>query len=459
MTTFWCERAWLPDGLAEGVRVEVADARFADVQPGTTPRRGDERLGGVVLPGFADAHSHAFHRALRGRTHDAGGSFWTWRDRMYAVADVLTPELYERLAAATYAEMSLAGVTSVGEFHYLHHRRDGSPYPDPDAMAEALRRAAARAGVRLTLLDACYLHGGLGPAGYTPLAAHQRRFGDGDAGAWRARVARLRERWALDPGARVGAAVHSVRAVDPVAVAVVARWAREQDVPLHVHLSEQPEENEAVRTVYGRTPTRLLHEADVLGPRTTVVHAVHLSDQDAALLAHSGAGVCVCPSTERDLADGLAPVEALRVAGVPLCVGSDQHVQADLLAEARGVEEHARLGTGRRGVLRPDDLVRALTVSGHQALGWEDAGRIEPGARADLVEVATGSVATAGADPGQVVLVAGSPDVRTVVRDGMTVARRGVHVSGDVAAALRAVVDEVWARVGSAAGSAAGAVR
>ncbi len=449
MSTFWCERAWLPDGLAEGVRVEVRDGRVDTVRAGTAPRRGDERLAGVVLPGFANVHSHAFHRALRGRTHDDGGSFWTWRERMYAVADVLTPELYERLAGAVYAEMSLAGVTTVGEFHYLHHRRDGTPHPDPDpdAMAEALRRAAARAGVRLTLLDACYLHGGLGPEGYQPPSAHQRRFADGGADPWRARVARLHAAWAGDTGARVAAAVHSVRAVDPAAVRVVARWAREQGVPLHVHLSEQPGENDAVRAAHGATPTRVLHDADALGPGTTVVHAVHLDPDDVALLGGSGTGVCLCPSTERDLADGLAPVGPLRAAGSPLCVGSDQHVVTDLLAEARGVEEHARLATGRRGVVPPADLVEILTAAGHRALGWDDAGRIAVGARADLVELATDSAATAGSDPAQVVLVAGARDVRTVVRDGMTVARHGEHVSGDVAAALRTTIEEIWAQV------------
>ncbi len=450
MSAFWCERAWLPGGLAEGVRLDVGEGRFRAVLPGTSPRRGDTVLPGVTLPGLANAHSHAFHRALRGRTHGDGGSFWTWRDRMYAVAGVLTPEVYERLATAAYAEMSLAGVTSVGEFHYVHHQPDGRPYPDPHAMAEALRRAAARAGVRLTLLDACYLHGGLGPGGYEPLGPHRRRFGDGDAGAWRARVEDLRAAWAGADDARVGAAVHSVRAVDPVAVRVVARWAQEREVPLHVHLSEQPGEDDAARAGLGGSPARLLHEAGALGPRTTAVHGVHLDADDVALLGASGTGVCVCPSTERDLADGLAPVAGLLAAGSPLCVGSDQHVLTDLLAEARGVEEHARLATGRRGVLRPGQLVDVVTVHGHRALGWDDAGRIEAGARADLVEVATDGTATAGADPAQLVLVAGAADVRTVVRDGLTVARGGEHVAGDVAALLRARIEEVWTLVDDA---------
>ncbi|WP_278236300.1 formimidoylglutamate deiminase [Isoptericola sp. AK164] len=446
--TFWCEHAWLPGGLAAGVRVETSAGRVTAVEPGTAPVAADTVLPGVVLPGLADAHSHAFHRALRGRTHDDGGSFWTWRERMYAVADVLTPALYEELATATYAELALAGVTAVGEFHYVHHAPDGGRYDDPHAMAGALRRAASRAGVRLTLLDTCYLHGGLdvdGAAGaYRPLAPSQRRFGDGDADAWRTRVEELRSAWAGADDVRVGAAVHSVRALAPDEIAVVAAWAQEHEAPLHAHLSEQPGENQAARSVHGTSPTGVLDAAGALGPRTTVVHGVHLDADDVARLAASGTAVCVCPTTERDLADGLAPVDRLAATGVPLCVGSDQHVAADLLAEARGLEEQARLRTGRRGVLAPAAVVEAATAAGHRALGWDDAGRIEVGARADLVAVALDTPAVAGTDPAQLALVAGAGDVRTVVRDGRTVVRDGRHVDLDVAAALRTSIARVW---------------
>ena len=181
MTTYWAPYALLPDGLAADVAVEVAAGRFAAVTPGAAPGSAD-RLPGVLLPGFANGHSHAFHRALRGRTHDAGGTFWTWRDRMYAVAARLDPDSQLALARAAYAEMALAGVTAVGEFHYLHHGPGGRPYADPNAMAEALRQAAADAGVRLTLLDTCYLAGGLDAGGHRPLAGEQLRFGDGDRG-------------------------------------------------------------------------------------------------------------------------------------------------------------------------------------------------------------------------------------------------------------------------------------
>ncbi|GAA2234967.1 formimidoylglutamate deiminase [Promicromonospora sukumoe] len=483
MSGFWCERAWLPGvggtgrsvsgstqaddgpapgGVVESVRVVTDGGRIVAVEPGVPASDGDVRLRGVVLPGLANAHSHAFHRALRGRTHADGGSFWTWRDGMYALAAALTPERYERLARAVFAEMSLGGTTAVGEFHYVHHRPDGTPYPaadgGPNAMAEALRSAARDAGVHLTLLDTCYLHGGLGPAGYEPLAPEQARFGDGSVERWAARVDALRTAWADDDRALVGAAAHSVRAVASDELAAVARWARAAGAPLHVHLSEQPGENEAALAALGVTPTRLLHDAGALGPGTTAVHAVHLTGDDVALLGTSGTGVCLCPTTERDLADGIAPGLRLARAGSPLSVGTDQHVTADVLAEARGVEEHERLASGRRGAFAPATLVEIATSAGHAALGRPDAGRIAVGAPADLVAVRLDTARTAGTDPAQVVLVAGAADVSDVVAGGDLVVRDGVHRAGDVARMLVEAIEELWAAAGQTAvvGKAAG---
>jgi formiminoglutamate deiminase len=436
--TYWCERAWLEAGPTPRVRVVVADGRIAAVEVGVDAAPGDERLAGLVLPGIADAHSHAFHRALRGRTHDGGGTFWTWRDRMYAVAARLDPDAYLALARAAYAEMALAGVTCVGEFHYLHHRPGGTPYADPNAMGHALVQAAAEAGIRLTLLDTCYLAGGLDASGHAPLDDVQVRFGDGTAAAWAARVADLPE----SDHVRVGAAVHSVRAVPADQLPEVVQAAAGR--PLHVHLSEQPRENAACAAFYGRTPTALLAGHGVLGPATTAVHATHLSEPDIALLGGSGTSVCACPSTEADLADGIGPFRALRAAGSPLAVGSDQHAVVDLLAEARLVECHERLASGERGRLAPTELVDALTVHGHRCLGWPDAGRIGPGQRADLVAIALDSPRTAGAAPEQVVMAAGAEDVRTVVVDGRVVVRDRQHVLGDVGALLATAITPLW---------------
>ncbi len=281
--TYFADYARLPAGVARNVRFEIADGRFASVETDTEP--GDaHRLPGIVLPGFANAHSHAFHRALRGRTHNGGGTFWTWRERMYAVADRLDPDSYLTLARATYAEMALAGITAIGEFHYLHHAPGGVRYNDPNAMAEALRQAAADVGVRLTLLDACYLTAGIGD---TELAPTQLRFSDGTADAWAERVGALRN----SAGMRIGAAIHSVRAVprDAIPTVVSASTSR----PLHVHVSEQPAENEACLAAYGCTPTALLAEHGAIGPETTAVHATHLTEADIRVLTRHRQ-LCAC---------------------------------------------------------------------------------------------------------------------------------------------------------------------
>jgi formiminoglutamate deiminase len=426
---WWAPHALLPTGPARDVLVEVAGGRFTAVRPGS-PAGDAHRLPGVVLPGFANAHSHAFHRALRGRTHDRGGTFWTWRERMYAVAGRLDPDSYRALARAAYAEMALAGVSAVGEFHYLHHGPGGRPYADPHAMSCALVEAAAEAGVRLVLLDTCYLAGGLAPEGHRPLEGVQLRFGDRDADAWAARAA---------DGPAHGVAAHSVRAVPRAALATVAAAARGR--PLHVHLSEQPAENAACRAAHGLTPTGLLAAEGLLGPATTAVHATHLTDADVALLGASGTGACLCPTTERDLADGIGPAVALRDSGVPLSLGSDQHAVVDLVEEARAVEMHARLDSGERGRFSPEALLAALTR--HSAIGGSDAG-LAVGAPADLVAVRLDTVRTAGTDPAQVLLAATAADVDTVLVGGRVVVREGRHRLGDVGRSLREAIDPLW---------------
>jgi formiminoglutamate deiminase len=431
--TWFADFAALPGGLARDVRFELADRRFAAVTPGADPT-GATRLPGVVLPGFANCHSHAFHRALRGRTHAGGGTFWTWREQMYALAARLDPDRYLDLARATYAEMALTGVTSVGEFHYLHHAPGGRPYADPNEMGNALTAAARDAGVRLTLLDACYLAGGLEASGHLPLDEVQRRFADTDVDAWAARVKPLGD----TDGVRHGVAIHSVRAVPREAIPTVVEVADGR--ALHVHVSEQPAENEACQAYYRRTPTGLLAEAGALGPCTTAVHATHLTAADVALLHEST--VCFCPSTEADLADGIGPARELAAAGATLSLGSDQHAAVDLLADARDLELHQRLRSGERGVLAPTDLLGALTAQA--SLGWPDAGRLEAGARADLVAVRLDSPRTAGCDPAQVVFAAGAADVETVIIDGRVVASGGQHILGDVGRLLTDAIGAAW---------------
>ncbi len=419
MTRYHAELAWLGGDRAErDVLIEVRGDRIASVVAGAGGPGDAIHLRGLTLPGLANAHSHAFHRALRGRTHRGGGTFWTWREDMYAKAGELDPESYFALARATYGEMALAGITCVGEFHYLHHGPDGTPYADPNAMGEALIEAAREAGIRITLLDACYLAGGFGE----PPQGPQVRFSDGDAHAWAERFAALRAR----DHAKIGAAIHSVRAVPADQLAIVAEHA-----PLHFHLSEQRAENEACLAAHGCTPTELLAEHGAVGAQSCAVHATHLTDRDVTLLHETT--VCMCPTTERDLADGIGPAPG------PLCLGSDSHAVIDLFEEARAVELDERLRTETRGHHAAADLLRA--AANHAPLGWDDAGALREGARADLVTVGLDSVRLAGTHAAtaleSVVLAATAADVRHVVVDGRHVVEDGLHTGFDVPRALQ----------------------
>ncbi|WP_328547111.1 formimidoylglutamate deiminase [Streptomyces platensis] len=440
-TTYWLEHAWLGTHVEPGVAVDTADGRITAVRTGVdTPPPGATALRGLTLPGLANAHSHAFHRALRGTVQVGTGTFWTWREIMYSVADRLTPDTYFALARAAYAEMALAGITCVGEFHYLHHAPGGTRYSDPNAMGEALLAAAAEAGIRITLLDTAYLSAGFGAAPNH----HQLRFSDGTADRWAERADALKER----PHARIGAAVHSIRAVPAGQLGTVADWARARQAPLHVHLSEQTAENDACRDAHGVTPTRLLADHGALGPRTTAVHATHLTDEDIALLGGSHTGVCMCPTTERDLADGIGPAVQLQGRGSPLSLGSDSHAVIDLLEEARAMELDERLRTRTRGHWTAAALLRAATADGHAALGWDDAGTLEAGSLADLTTIALDSVRTAGPPPRlaaeTAVFAASAADVRHTIVGGRQIVRDGVHtLVPDVPTALAASIAAV----------------
>jgi len=445
------ELAWLPgQGVQRDVLIEAAGDRFTAVRAGAPAAAapGTVRLRGLTLPGLANAHSHAFHRALRGITQAGRGTFWTWRERMYQVAERLEPDSYLALARAVYGEMTLAGVTCVGEFHYLHHRPGGVPYADPNAMGRALLQAAGQAGLRITLLDTCYLAGGLSAGGRPePLSGAQLRFGDGDARRWADRVQALAPdaHGMLASHARAGAAIHSVRAVPPGQMQPVVAWAERHGAPLHAHLSEQRAENEACQAAYGASPAGVLREAGALGPGSTMVHATHLTPSDVELLGGCRACACFCPTTEADLADGIGPARALASAGSPLSVGSDSHAVVDLFAEARGIELTQRLATGQRGQFSAGDLARAATVAGHACLGWAGAGEIAPGALADLVTVALDTPRLAGATEAtvleSVVFAATAADVRSVVVGGRDVVRDGRHLLvDDVPAALSAAI-------------------
>ena len=416
-TSYLLERGWVDRAVRDDVLVEIDDGRFVGVEVGGESATAT-RLPGLTLPGMANCHSHAFHRALRGRTQRSRGTFWTWREQMYGVAQRLDPDSYFALARATYREMASAGITCVGEFHYLHHQSDGTPYDDPNAMGVALVEAAKEAGIRIALLDTCYLSSGFGVA----VEGVQVRYSDGDAESWAARTAQLRG----DDSTRIGSAIHSVRAVPAEQMSTIVDATEGR--PLHVHVSEQTQENADCIATYGATPTQLLADHGVLGPMTTAVHATHLTADDVRHLGSSHTYSCFCPTTERDLGDGVGPSRHLHDAGSPLTLGSDSHAVIDPFEEMRAVEMDERLAGRTRGHWSAEELLAAGTETGHASLGFPDAGEIKVGGRADLVTLATTSPRTAGsgADEQTAVFAATAADVVRVIADG-----RVIYTMGD----------------------------
>ncbi|MGY5318360.1 formimidoylglutamate deiminase [Neomicrococcus lactis] len=399
-------------------------------------------------PGMINAHSHAFHRVLRGRTHERSAAsvshgtdnFWTWREQMYAAASYLSPQAYEQLATAVFAEMVTCGWTAVGEFHYVHRGLNapgGTGLSDPLAMEEAIIRAAYAAGIRMTLLDTCYLQGGLSATGEAiPLNEVQTRFSDGTADSWLRRRSQLRERvsqlnaeLAPSKGAplvTLGAAVHSVRAVPRKELERIGAEL-EPDAVLHAHVSEQPAENEACLAAYGMTPVELLSSAGLLSPTFSAVHATHLTEHDIELLGASQSIVVMCPTTEADLADGIGPARELADAGAVIALGTDQHASIDPYLEMRGLEYGERLATGQRGRFQPAELMEAAVAGGAKSLGMPSSG-LNP-VTGDYVLVDTESMRTFGSRDDQLPLTATSADVHKVVINDQLVATNGVHAT------------------------------
>jgi formiminoglutamate deiminase len=279
-----------------------------------------------------------------------------------------------------------------------------------------------------------------------PLEGPQVRFSDGSVESWTKRVDALSAR--SSPTVRIGAAIHSVRAVDQESMVAVAQWAADRECVLHAHVSEQPAENEQCHHAYSRSPMGVLADCGVLGRAFTAVHATHVTEHDVALLAGAHSTVCMCPTTERDLADGIGPTGRFREASVAVCLGSDSHAVIDLFEEARAVELDERLATGRRGTHGIGELMSSATVNGHRSLGWPDAGRIEPGALADLTTVTLRSPRTAGTDEAHavaaVVFGAVAPDVTDVIVGGEHVVCNGRHRSIEVVDELDRAVRDVW---------------
>ncbi len=361
-------------GAHTGVGVTVDDGRVVEVGP--VPN-GERLPGRALAPGFVNAHSHAFQRNLRGRVervdpdhpHD---DFWTWRERMYALAEALDLTSIREASGKCYREMLRAGYTSVAEFHYIHHSPNGEPYDDPNALAKAVAEAAEEVGMRFMLLPVAYARGGI------------PRFRDAEVGRFLGRVDALRG-WAKErPLVDVGVAAHSVRAVPRGWLEEIGGYAHRNGLTLHIHADEQPREIEECQKEHGMRPVELLAETGFLGPRTIVVHATHADERELGLLADHGSLVCACPTTEGNLGDGFLPAEEILKLEIDLCVGSDSHVRIDPFEELREIETGARRLSGRRNVLvAPGEgsptplLLRA---------GWQRE-EVKPGDTADFVEI------------------------------------------------------------------------
>lgn len=414
MSTIYCEQALINGVFEKWVLFEVEDGIIRSWKTGAVADGADLYLT-VAVPAFSNTHSHLFHRALRG--NGKGEDFWAWREGMYAVANKLTPDTYYELARGVYAEMAAAGYSSVGEFHYVHHDPQGNPYPEHD-MERAIMQAAQDIGIRLTLLDTCYLHGGFGKE----LSAEQQRFSDGSVERWVERWHSLAEAAPSSPLVTVGAALHSVRAMTGEELTYAAEHLP-ADIPLHIHVSEQPQENADCLAATGLTPIQLLQQTGVLSPRTTAVHATHLTDGDIRIMAESGCSVSICPSTEADLGDGIARLKDMLDAGIPLTIGSDENVVTDPFLELRMLESTARLASGTRGVISSQELwgigsnlgIRSVRPADYTA---QDAPGFTQGGAADFVEIGMDSPRLAGVEPLRLPIVATADDISATVVAG-----------------------------------------
>jgi formimidoylglutamate deiminase len=423
--------------------------------------------GRALLPGMVNAHSHAFQRVIRGRTEYRGAgssdSFWTWREMMYAAAARLTPDDIYDASRMAFMEMALAGITSVGEFHYLHRTPEGGEYDEPNLLALEVVRAARDVGLRIALLRVAYARAGF----QKEPDPRQRRFIEPDPAVFIRHAESLTLALDTDPHAWPGVAPHSVRAVPVAYLRALSAYARAQHLPLHMHVAEQPAEVEACLAETGRTPVALLADEGVLSPRFTAVHAVHVTPEEVELLARARACVCACPTTERNLGDGVVPADALLQAGVRVALGTDSHAQIDLLEDARELEYHLRLTTLRRNVLAPADaedksrvegtpevaglaarLFDCATRAGAESIGAH-AGEFEPGRAADFFTVALDDPTVAGASAEDLLPAIVFSLSRAAVRDtavgGRLVVEAGRHPGqDDIVSRFKALQSRLW---------------
>jgi formimidoylglutamate deiminase len=459
--------AWLPDLLYRDGRWHRDTALFctpdglvAPSSPAGVPTGTVKRLPGrALLPGMINAHSHAFQRVIRGRTEHRSSketdSFWTWREMMYSAATRLSPDDVYEASRMAFLEMALSGITTVGEFHYLHRDPAGRPYGDVNLLAKQVVRAANEVGIRIALLRVAYFRSGFNVAP-NPL---QARFIEHNVETYLLNTGKLRAELTAsgDGRAWLGLAPHSVRAVQLDQLRKIGEYASRLQAPVHMHIAEQPAELKACVKEYGKTPIELLSVNGLLNARFTGVHAIHISADEIAQLARSGASVCACPTTERNLGDGIIPADKLLAAGVPISLGSDSHAQIDLLEDARELEYHLRLRDLQRNVLAPEDprpdalaarLFLSATVSGARSLGF-GGGTLKPGTPADFFTVDLNDPSIAGADEDSllaaIMFTAGRAAIRDVCVGGQMIVADGIHQAhSDIIAKFKALQERLW---------------
>ena len=441
-------KAWLSDfvyvnGRFESDRAVVCDdGKVVQIVDGNQAPDGVRLKNRAMLPGLVNAHSHAFQRVIRGRTErrsqNTTDSFWTWREQMYDAANRLEPEDIYAISRMAFLEMALAGITAVGEFHYIHHARDGSTYSDPNLLAREVIRAARDAGIRIALLRVAYARAGF----QTEADPRQTRFIEHSPETYLKHLEQLLAAPELKDGmAWAGIAPHSVRAVPLDYLKRIGEFANERELPVHMHVAEQPAEISACIEEYGRSPVALLETEGLLSKGFTAVHAIHVTPKAIGAIARAGALVCACPTTERNLGDGVVPVDAYFNAGVLVALGTDSQIQIDLLEDARELEYHLRLQQTARNVLAPQDetsssalaqrLFNCATINGAKSIGFNGGGKLEPGAPADFFTVDLDDPSIAGASQDDLLATIVFSLSRTAMRDvvvaGKQIVENGRH--------------------------------
>ena len=458
--------AWLPDLIYAGNRFQSdlalasdAHGRIEKLVSSKELREPIHLANRALLPGLINAHSHAFQRVIRGRTEyrtsNEKNSFWTWREMMYSAATRLTPEDIYDASRMAFLEMALTGITSVGEFHYIHNQPDGSPYDDPNHLAKEVVRAARDVGLRIALLRVAYARSGF----QSEPNPRQVRFIEADPDIYLDNVTKLRKDLALMDGqAWVGVAPHSVRAVPLDYLKEVVRFGNQHQMPIHMHVAEQPAEVSACIEEYGRSPVALLETEGLLSERFTGVHVIHITPKAARMLSQADAMVCACPTTERNLGDGIVPVDTLFRDHVRVSLGTDSQVQIDLLEDARELEYHLRLQKMERVVLTAQDqtgrsdlaskLFDCATINGAQSIG-ATGGALNSGLPADFFTVDLNDPSIAGESNddllSRIVFSLSRAAVKDVVVGGKRIVEDGRHAAQDeIVVRFRALQTKLW---------------